>query len=244
MYKHDHEVREKVVFNRDRQPGEESLLKRLIKSRNSRLFRTFTSILAAVVVFGTTYSLILPAITVDQDSAEEMPGFYLEDEDFYGEGYENEYEEAYDSEDASYDQEVNAEDGYEDSSDYANDENPDTDNHYVDNDADNESPADDYDYTDNAADDETITDSAVADEDVNADDNDVISEEPSYTYDNTRMETSVPAVTDLLGNVTFRIDYNSEAEIPDGSILSVEEIGTWLAAEEESTYNGLSCHRT
>ena len=42
-----------------------------------RIRRTLVSILAGVVVFVTTYALVLPAITIDQQTAEEEPGLAL-----------------------------------------------------------------------------------------------------------------------------------------------------------------------
>ena len=51
----------------------ESLLLQFFKGRSSRLFRALSMALAMAVVFATTYSLILPAITIDGETAEEMP---------------------------------------------------------------------------------------------------------------------------------------------------------------------------
>ena len=54
----------------------------------SRFWRGTALFLACVVTFATTYALILPAITIEYDTAENMPGFSLvedagwEDEDF------------------------------------------------------------------------------------------------------------------------------------------------------------------
>ena len=45
-----------------------------------RLRNRLTTVLAGTVVFCTTYALILPAITIEQDVANTEPGFYLEDE--------------------------------------------------------------------------------------------------------------------------------------------------------------------
>ena len=44
------------------------------RSRRQRII----SVLAAVVIFVTTYALILPAITIDTDTAEKEPGIELE----------------------------------------------------------------------------------------------------------------------------------------------------------------------
>ena len=37
--------------------------------------------IAAIVAFSTTYSLVLPAITIDQETAEEDPGIVLTEEE-------------------------------------------------------------------------------------------------------------------------------------------------------------------
>ena len=50
-----------------------------VKNRHNKLWRMTATFLAAVVVFVTTYSLILPAITMELDQADEMSGVYLED---------------------------------------------------------------------------------------------------------------------------------------------------------------------
>ena len=47
------------------------------KNRRKRWNKTFT-VLAGVVVFAMTYSLILPAFTIEEDEAEEMPGLEYE----------------------------------------------------------------------------------------------------------------------------------------------------------------------
>ena len=44
-------------------------------------WRTLAGMLAVVVTFVTTYSLILPAITVSVDQVEEVGGLYLEEDD-------------------------------------------------------------------------------------------------------------------------------------------------------------------
>ena len=56
-------------------PLKKSLFERLSSAGNTRTLRTFSMVLAVIIVFGTTYGMILPAITVDQESAEEMPLF-------------------------------------------------------------------------------------------------------------------------------------------------------------------------
>ena len=57
-------------------------LENLIRvQKNSRAWRTFVSCLAAIVVFTTTYSLILPAITVEQSATEDVGGLVLDEAD-------------------------------------------------------------------------------------------------------------------------------------------------------------------
>ena len=47
--------------------------------RKHQLKRQLSTVLAAIVVFCTTYALILPAITIEQDSADNEPGIYLDE---------------------------------------------------------------------------------------------------------------------------------------------------------------------
>ena len=49
------------------------------KTKKHSIRKRVVSVLAAFVVFVTTYSLILPAITIEQDVAENEPGIYLAD---------------------------------------------------------------------------------------------------------------------------------------------------------------------
>ena len=57
------------------------ILKELYKaSKKSGAWRTFVFCLAAIVVFTTTYSLILPAITVEKSAAEDVGGLVMEEE--------------------------------------------------------------------------------------------------------------------------------------------------------------------
>ena len=57
-------------------------LENLIRvQKNSRVWRTFISCLAAIVVFTTTYSLILPAITVELSATEDVGGLVLDEAD-------------------------------------------------------------------------------------------------------------------------------------------------------------------
>ena len=48
------------------------------KMNKRSIKRKFVSVLAGIVVFSTTYALILPAITLDQDTASDDPGIYIE----------------------------------------------------------------------------------------------------------------------------------------------------------------------
>ena len=60
-------------------PGK--ILKELYKaSKKSGAWRTFVFCLAAIVVFTTTYSMILPAITVEKSAAEDVGGLVMEEE--------------------------------------------------------------------------------------------------------------------------------------------------------------------
>ena len=60
----------------------EDLIKKIKKSvrRNGFIYRQFVMMLAVVVVFTTTYALILPALTIDRDTAQQSPGMELEQE--------------------------------------------------------------------------------------------------------------------------------------------------------------------
>ena len=49
--------------------------------KKSRAWRTFVSCLAAIVVFTTTYSLILPAITVESSTTDSVGGLVMEEAD-------------------------------------------------------------------------------------------------------------------------------------------------------------------
>ena len=49
--------------------------------REKSLWRILAGMLAVVVTFVTTYSLILPAITVSVEQVEEVGGLYLEEDD-------------------------------------------------------------------------------------------------------------------------------------------------------------------
>ena len=49
------------------------------------MFRKASFVLAGLVVFATTYSLILPALTLDYDSLSDLPGLYLGEKPVYAE---------------------------------------------------------------------------------------------------------------------------------------------------------------
>ena len=49
------------------------------KWRNNRLFKGFSTVMAGIVVFVTTYSLILPAISIEYNIAQSMPGLDVAD---------------------------------------------------------------------------------------------------------------------------------------------------------------------
>ena len=58
------------------------ILEKLIKdSKQSREWRSFVFCLAAIVVFTTTYALILPAITVEKDKTDSVGGLVVEEAD-------------------------------------------------------------------------------------------------------------------------------------------------------------------
>ena len=60
----------------------EKILENFIKvSKKSRLWRTFVYCLAVIIVFTTTYSLILPAITVEKSGTENVGGLVMEEAD-------------------------------------------------------------------------------------------------------------------------------------------------------------------
>ena len=55
------------------------LLTAILKdNKHKKQWRVFSTIMAGVVVFVTTYSLILPAITLEDSAARRMEGLYLE----------------------------------------------------------------------------------------------------------------------------------------------------------------------
>ena len=51
------------------------------KRRELKRWQRIVTVLAAMITFVTTYALILPAITVEKDRAEEVGGMYLEQEE-------------------------------------------------------------------------------------------------------------------------------------------------------------------
>ena len=50
------------------------------RNKRNRRYRMLSKLLAVVVVFTTTYGMILPAVTVERDAAREMAGVYLDEE--------------------------------------------------------------------------------------------------------------------------------------------------------------------
>ncbi|MBR0381080.1 MAG: hypothetical protein IJH71_01420 [Eubacterium sp.] len=50
------------------------------KSKDGARWKKIILTMAAVVVFITTYTLILPAISIDKDSADKESGFYIQNE--------------------------------------------------------------------------------------------------------------------------------------------------------------------
>ena len=67
-----------------------------LRKRRKRM-KTIAFILSVIVVFSTTYSMILPAITLSDSAAEEEPGIFFEDTEELTAGEETEftYEEEY-----------------------------------------------------------------------------------------------------------------------------------------------------
>ena len=54
-------------------------LNRIIsKNKALKRWKRVVTVLAAILTFATTYALILPAITVERDKAEDVGGMYLE----------------------------------------------------------------------------------------------------------------------------------------------------------------------
>ena len=231
--------RETSIIPNNQQQERVSLFKRLSRTRNSRAFKAFTSALAIIIVFGTTYSLIMPAITVDQESAEEMPGIYLEDDTgAYDADDPDMYEDTYEDMSADAD-EIGNEPDNQDASYIEGDDWEADGQTYYDNTPDVEDYDDEWsddDYTDNAAEDEESQPFGENNDLVDQADNENAAAASSYTFDENRMETMLPAETALLGDVTVRIDYNSAALIPDGSIFNAEEVNTWAETEEELEY--------
>ena len=79
--------------------------------KRSAEWRTFAFVACIIVVFTTTYAMILPAITLSTDSAEEAAGFYIEEP---VEEAEEWIEETYESDDEG---EVNEEEQQEEETD-------------------------------------------------------------------------------------------------------------------------------
>ena len=57
--------------------------------KRSAEWRALAFLTSVMIVFATTYALVLPAITLSTDSAEEMAGVYLEEEAMAEEDYES-----------------------------------------------------------------------------------------------------------------------------------------------------------
>ena len=57
----------------------EGLERWIRQSKRSRILRKIALVMACMVIFTTTYALILPAITIDDEKAYDMPGLYLDD---------------------------------------------------------------------------------------------------------------------------------------------------------------------
>ena len=49
------------------------------KQKKLKRWQRVLTVLASVLIFATTYALILPAITVERDSTEDVGGIYLTD---------------------------------------------------------------------------------------------------------------------------------------------------------------------
>ena len=69
------------------------MIRKIIEKLNLKKMKYVAVILAAVVVFTTTYALILPAITVESGEAADEVGIYLENDSADGTA-EDAYEEA------------------------------------------------------------------------------------------------------------------------------------------------------
>ena len=81
------------------------LLHVLQDNKKKTRWRVFATTMAAIIVFATTYSLILPAITMDSETAETMAGFdaYLLDDEEYSDQ----------SSDSDYSQDILTDESYE-----------------------------------------------------------------------------------------------------------------------------------
>ena len=60
-----------------RQSRSDQLISAFKKSIQGRMFRKASFVMAGIVVFATTYSLILPALTLDYNSLSDLPGLHL-----------------------------------------------------------------------------------------------------------------------------------------------------------------------
>ncbi|MBP3878880.1 MAG: hypothetical protein J6D46_01060, partial [Lachnospiraceae bacterium] len=70
----------------------EMICQKMRKGSIAIRFRTAAILLAVIVVFSTSYALILPAMTISEDEAYDEPGMYFEeeytDDDLYVETYD------------------------------------------------------------------------------------------------------------------------------------------------------------
>ena len=65
-----------------------------IRNRSAE-WRALAFITSVIIVFSTTYALILPAITLSSDSVEEVAGIYPEEAEVAEEDYESDDDGAY-----------------------------------------------------------------------------------------------------------------------------------------------------
>ena len=62
---------------RRRHKRSDQIISAFKKSIQGRMFRKVSFVMAGIVVFATTYSLILPALTLDYDTLSDLPGLHL-----------------------------------------------------------------------------------------------------------------------------------------------------------------------
>ena len=102
----------------------EMICQKMRKGSIAIRFRTTAMLLAVIVVFSTSYALILPAMTISEDEAYDEPGMYFEEEYTDDDLYEEMYDEtpdggAYEYEEESYEYDEYASD---DSWEYVSDD--------------------------------------------------------------------------------------------------------------------------